>query len=45
MLVEYVCAVNQGHKESCGAPQTPPPQCCGKPMALAQDAPQPAACA
>jgi hypothetical protein len=36
MPVEYVCAVNNGHKESCGAPRTPPPQCCGKPMVLAR---------
>jgi len=36
MPVEYVCAVNERHEESCGAPQTPPPQCCGKPMVLAR---------
>jgi len=34
MPVEYVCAVKNSHRESCGAPQTPPPQCCGKPMLL-----------
>jgi hypothetical protein len=43
MPVEYVCAVNNGHKESCGAPQTPPPQCCGKPMVLARCLVKPAA--
>jgi hypothetical protein len=36
MPVEYVCAVNKGHMESCGALQNPPPQCCGKPMVLAR---------
>jgi hypothetical protein len=36
MPVEYVCAVNRGHIESCGALQNPPPQCCGKPMVLAR---------
>jgi hypothetical protein len=34
MPVEYVCAVNKGHMESCGAPKNPPPQCCGQPMML-----------
>jgi len=45
MPVEYVCAVNDRHKESCGAPQTPPPQCCGKPMVLAHCLVQTAAAA
>lgn len=45
MPVEYVCAVNKDHKESCGAPQTAPPQCCGKPMVLARCLVQPAAVA
>jgi len=50
MLTEYECAVNKGHKMSCGEPQTPAPQCCGQPMVLAMTsgaplavlAPQPA---
>ena len=45
MLTEYVCAVKNGHRQSCGAPQTPPPECCGKPMLLLQTAPQTAAAA
>ena len=36
MPVEYMCAVNEGHKESCGALRNPPPQCCGKPMVLSR---------
>jgi hypothetical protein len=43
MPVEYVCAVNKGHIESCGKPQIPPPQCCGKPMVLARCLVRPAA--
>ena len=43
MLTEYVCAVKNGHRQSCGAPQTPTPQCCGKPMVLLESTPQPAA--
>jgi len=39
MLTEYVCAVKNGHRQSCGSPQTPTPECCGQPMLLLQSAP------
>jgi len=42
-MPEYVCAVTKTHKKLFGLPPSQPPQCCGKPMALAQGAPQPAA--
>lgn len=44
-MPEYVCAVMKNHKKSFVSPQAQPPQCCGRPMAFIQDAPQPAACA
>lgn len=41
MSGDYVCIINKNHRSSFGAPVTPPPQCCGKTMALEGSAAQP----
>ena len=44
-MPEFECSVAKVHRRSYGVPQSSLPVCCGKPMLLMQDAPQPAASA
>ncbi|MBI5244080.1 MAG: hypothetical protein HY922_10465 [Elusimicrobia bacterium] len=44
-MPQYVCAANKSHTQYFGLAMDKPPQCCGRPMMLAQDAQQSAAAA
>lgn len=37
-MIDYLCVVHKNHTSSFDAPQAVPPECCGKPMVLAQPA-------
>lgn len=44
-MPQYLCSVNKSHTQYFGFAMDNPPQCCGRPMRLAQGAQQPAAAA